>query len=113
MTALIVIANLVLFVGSFVGAFMALAWLTSKTIGFFHGARMAALTQGDIEARKRFGGLTAFLLCALTALSAVLFLSLGQAAWSTLVLAPSIGALLGLAASYKMNFHQLKPTGWK
>ena len=52
-SALITIAILVLFVGSFVGSFVALSFTTHKVIGFINGARMLGYTKEDAISERK------------------------------------------------------------
>ena len=110
--AILVIANLVLFVASFFGAFAAMAFVTKKWIGFFHGARMAAFTEGDAKSERKHRILLVTALITLIAASAWTYVALGSAIWGSYALAASIGLGLGIMAAYHMHKDSLLPEGW-
>ncbi|MBS2010010.1 MAG: hypothetical protein JST01_23380 [Cyanobacteria bacterium SZAS TMP-1] len=111
--AILVIANLVLFVASIIGGFLALQLLTHKVIGFFRGGRLLAFTEGDARSQRKHRLLLAGSLVAVKALSVLAFVTLGAALWSSYALAVTIGLVLGVLASFHSSKHSLLPEGWK
>ena len=111
--AILVIANLVLFVLSLVGGFAAMTFVTSKWIGFFRGARMASFTEGDAKSQRKHRILLAAFLISIKLVSVLALLALGPVLWGSYALAVSIGLGLGFIASYHLNKDSLLPEGWK
>lgn len=108
--AIIVLANLALFVGFLVVGFLSLSFITSKTIGFFHGARAAVYTPGDRISRRRHTMLLLLLLAEALIISTILFFWLGSLIWSSFILAPTIALILGYLASFHLDGPRLMPT---
>jgi hypothetical protein len=110
--AILVIANLVLFVAGLVGGFMALQLITHKVIGFFHGARFAVFTEADAKSQRKHRLLLAAALVTVKVLSCVAFFVLGAILWSSFALSATIGLGLGVIASFYMSKGSLLPEGW-
>jgi hypothetical protein len=110
--AILVIANLVLFVAGLAGGFMALQLITHKVIGFFHGARFAVFTEADAKSQRKHRLLLAATLLTVKVLSCVAFFALGAILWSYFALAATIGLALGVVVSFCMSRGSLMPEGW-
>jgi hypothetical protein len=109
-SALITIALLVLFVGSFVGSFAALSFTTHKVIGFINGGRLLVYTKEDaISERKHRLLLAGYEVIALLLGAFALGLS---APWLGLLLSCAFGAVLGFGASFWLDRTRLLPAGW-
>ncbi|MBI1271842.1 hypothetical protein GC174_15565 [bacterium] len=107
--AVIVLANLALFVTFFLAGLIALSYLTAKTIGFFQGARAAVYTLGDRISRRKHTRLLLLLMVFTLAISAGFFLGMGSLIWSSFVLAPTIALILGNLASFHLDGPRLMP----
>jgi hypothetical protein len=109
-----IILSLVMFVLGLVGGFLLLSYPTAKMIGWFHGARFAVLTEGDLQARFRFRIIAAAALIVIGATSAILREVLAATIWwNPLVLPATIGAVIGVIVCYRLGFHDLRPVGWE
>ncbi|HMO22200.1 MAG TPA: hypothetical protein PKC98_14690 [Candidatus Melainabacteria bacterium] len=108
--AVIVLANLALFVAFFFAGFIALSYLTAKTIGFFQGARALVYTRGDRISRRRHTMLLLILMVFTLAISTGIFLGMGSLTWSSFTLAPTIALILGNLASFHLDGPRLMPT---
>jgi len=111
--AILVIANLVLFVASIVAGFAATTFVTHKWIGFFRGARMAAFTEGDAKSQRKHRVLLTAALIFIGLIAYLSFVTLGAAIWSSYALAATIGLVVSTIAAYHMNKDSLLPEGWK
>jgi len=107
--AVIVLANLALFVAFFFAGFIVLSYLTAKTIGFLHGARALVYTRGDRISRRKHTGLLLACMAFALVLSTGLFLGFGSLAWSSFVLAPTIALIVGNLASFHLDGPRLMP----
>lgn len=109
-TILFTTLTLTLFMAFLVGSFVAFSYCVARLIGFFDGARLQGYTQGDAISERKHK--------IMLAVAEVLALGLGAIAlilsepWLGLVLACSIGSVLGVFCAFWMNRGRLLPAGW-
>jgi len=108
-TALIILANIALFLATAALGFYLLGSIGDKVIGFQKEARTLAYTEGDRVSLRRYRLLSLAVLGIFTKVSGVLMLLLGMSLWSTFALAPTIGGLLGVIICYALTYSNLKP----
>ena len=109
MTALIILANIALFLAAAALGFYMLGTIGDKLIGFQTEARAMVFTEGDRKSLWRYRWLSLGVMGTFTKGSGLLMLLMGWSLWSTFALAPTIGGVLGVIACYWLTAGNLKP----
>ncbi|MBX9950663.1 MAG: hypothetical protein K2Y39_15950 [Candidatus Obscuribacterales bacterium] len=109
MTALIILANVVLFLAASALGFYMLGTIGDKLIGFQTEARAMVFTEGDRKSLWRYRWLSLGVMGTFTKGSGLLMLLMGWSLWSTFALAPTIGGVLGVLVCYWLTAGNLKP----
>ena len=106
--ALLIIINLLLFLGTIVAGFRIMNKLTAAFIGYFRGARAAVYTDATARSRRKHSLLLAGWATTIALLSLTAYTVLTQDTWCFYVLSPTLGLLSGSAIVFKMDRSSLK-----
>ena len=109
MTALIILANIALFLAAAALGFYMLGTIGDKLNGCQTVARAMGFTKGNRKSLWRYRWLSLGVMGTFTKGSGLLMLLMGWSLWSTFALAPTIGGVLGVMACYWLTAGNLKP----